>query len=156
MAKRPRRKSAKSTARKSAKRAVPRISRPRNAIRTEIAAPDIPLHPQPFPTACKVGNFVFSSAIGGNDPVTHQMPADPTTQVENAFRTARRIMEEAGGSVDSIGKVTVFVRDRDLRPIVNGVWQKIFSNEKSRPVRHLVPFELPPGYHVQIEFLAVL
>src|SRR5690606_23089219 len=137
-------------AKRPAKKAA--AAAPRRVTRVEIAAPDIPLHPQPFPTACKVGNVVFSSAVSGDDPVTHEMPDDPQQQVENAFRTVRRIMEEAGGGLDNIGKVTVYVKDREIRPIVNGVWQKVFSNEKSRPVRHMVPFELPPGRHVQIEF----
>ena len=38
------------------------------AKREPISAPDIIEHPQPFPTAVKVGNMVFSSAIGGQDP----------------------------------------------------------------------------------------
>jgi 2-iminobutanoate/2-iminopropanoate deaminase len=147
-------KAAKKSAKKAAKRAVAPAAR--KATRTEIAAPDIPLHPQPFPTACKVGNVIFSSAISGEDPVTHEFSSDPRSQVENAFRTVRRVMEVAGGSLDNIGKVVVYVKDREIRPIVNEVWQKVFANEKSRPVRHMVPFDLPPGRHLQVEFIAVL
>ena len=154
-AKRPARKSAKKAAKKAAKSAAPRAAA-QKARRTQIAAPDIPLHPQPFPTACKVGNIVFSSAISGEDPVTHEFPSDPKAQAENAFRTVRRVMEEAGGTLDNIGKVTVYVKDREVRPIVNEVWQRVFNNEKSRPVRHMVPFDLPPGRHLQVEFIAVL
>ena len=147
---------AKRPAQKTAKKASQRVPAPAKARRVEIAAADIPTHPQPFPTACKVGNVVFSSAISGEDPVTHQLPDDMTQQVENAFRTVRRVMEEAGGSLDSIGKVVVYVKDREIRPIVNSVWQKVFANEKSRPVRHMVPFDLPPGRHLQVEFIAVV
>ena len=147
---------AKRPAKKTAKKASQRAAAPAKARRVEIAAADIPTHPQPFPTACKVGNVVFSSAISGEDPVTHQLPDDMTQQVENAFRTVRRVMEEAGGSLDSIGKVVVYVKDREIRPIVNSVWQKVFTNEKSRPVRHMVPFDLPPGRHLQVEFIAVV
>lgn len=124
--------------------------------RREIAAPDIPLHPQPFPTACKVGNVVFSSAVSGDDPVTHEMPSDPEQQVRNAFRTVRRILEEAGGTLDNIGSMKVYVKDREVRPLINRIWQEVFSNEKSRPVRHMVPFDLPPGRVCQLEFIAVV
>lgn len=171
MAKRPARKapqrvaqkSAKKAAKKSAKKVVKK-ARKKSALRVatqkisrvEIAAADIPTHPQPFPTACKVGNVVFSSAVSGEDPVTHEIPADPKLQAENAFRTVRRIMEEAGGTLDNIGKVTVYVKDRDIRPIVNAVWEQVFNNPKSRPVRHMVPFDLPPGRALQVEFLAVV
>ena len=167
MAKRPAKKAPKKAAKKSAKKvakkakkAAPKKSaRPaaaKKVSRVEIAAADIPTHPQPFPTACKVGNVVFSSAVSGEDPVTNQIPDDPRQQVLNAFRTVRRIMEEAGGTLDNIGKVTVYVKDRDIRPVVNEVWQEVFSNPKSRPVRHMVPFDLPPGRALQVEFLAVV
>ena len=160
MARRPaKKKSAKRPAKKSAKKAAKKAA-PRAALqkvrRTQIAAPDIPLHPQPFPTACKVGNVVFSSAVSGDDPVTHELPADPEVQIRNAFRTVRRIMEEAGGSLDNIGSMKVYVKDREVRPLINKIWQEVFSNEKSRPVRHMVPFDLPPGRHLQVEFIAVL
>ncbi len=175
MAKRPARKAPKKAAKKVVKKTAKKVVRkvvkktakkaaPKKAAsvasqkisRVEIAAADIPTHPQPFPTACKVGNVVFSSAVSGEDPVTHEIPADPKLQAENAFRTVRRIMEEAGGTLDNIGKVTVYVKDRDIRPIVNAVWEKVFNNPKSRPVRHMVPFDLPPGRALQVEFLAVV
>jgi 2-iminobutanoate/2-iminopropanoate deaminase len=168
MAKRPARKAPKKAAKKSVKKSAkksvktgpakksPARVAPQKVSRVEIAAADIPTHPQPFPTACKVGNVVFSSAVSGEDPVTHEIPADPKLQAENAFRTVRRIMEEAGGTLDNIGKVTVYVKDREIRPIVNAVWEQIFNNPKSRPVRHMVPFDLPPGRALQVEFLAVV
>lgn len=175
MAKRPARKApqraAKKAAKKSSKKSVKKVAKkaakksPQKRLgrvaaqkitRTEIAAPDIPTHPQPFPTACKVGKVVFSSAVSGEDPVTHEIPVDPKAQAENAFRTVRRIMEEAGGTLNNIGKVTVYVKDREIRPIVNAVWEQVFNNPKSRPVRHMVPFDLPPGRALQIEFLAVI
>lgn len=155
-AKKAAKKVAKRPVKKAAKKAASRAAAPAKARRVEIAAADIPTHPQPFPTACKVGNVVFSSAISGEDPVTHQLPDDMTQQTENAFRTVRRVMEVAGGSLDNIGKVVVYVKDREIRPIVNSVWQKVFANEKSRPVRHMVPFDLPPGRHLQVEFIAVV
>ena len=37
----------------------------------------LPKHPQPFPTAVKVGNMVFTSAIGGHDPETGKVPDEP-------------------------------------------------------------------------------
>jgi 2-iminobutanoate/2-iminopropanoate deaminase len=149
-------KATKTTSKRPAKKAAARSVASQKLSRVEIAAADIPTHPQPFPTACKVGNVVFSSAVSGEDPVTHQIPENPRQQVLNAFRTVRRIMEEAGGTLDNIGKVTVYVKDRDIRPVVNAVWEEIFNNPKSRPVRHMVPFDLPPGRLLQIEFLAVV
>ncbi|NQV54713.1 MAG: RidA family protein [Rhodospirillales bacterium] len=126
------------------------------AKRERISAPDIIEHPQPFPTAVKVGNVVFSSALGGHDPQSHEMPEDIESQVANAFQTARRIMEEAGGSTSDIGKIVVYMSDRENRKFVNPVWTEMFPDEDDRPVRHTVPADLPPGYLIQIEFIAVI
>ncbi len=164
MARRPAKKAPKKAAKKRvakkkvARKVAKKAAAPRAAkiSRREIAAPDIPLHPQPFPTACKVGNVVFSSAVSGDDPVTHELPSDPEQQVRNAFRTVRRILEEAGGTLDNIGSMKVYVKDREVRPLINRIWQEVFSNEKSRPVRHMVPFDLPPGRVCQLEFIAVV
>lgn len=126
------------------------------ANRKSIAADNIPTHPQPFPTATKVGNMVFSSAVAGGDPETHEVPDDPETQVKNAFAIVGNIMDAAGGSVDDIGKMVVYVRSRDIRPLVNPHWEKMFPDEASRPVRHTVPADLPANYQIQLEFIAVL
>ena len=126
------------------------------AKRQIIEGPDIPEHNQPFPTAVRVGNMVFSSAIGGDDPETHEMPEDMETQVANCFQTIRNIMTRAGGSVDDIAKMSVLLTDRDNRKFVNPEWVKMFPDEKDRPTRHVSIHDLAPGRLIQIEFFAVI
>jgi 2-iminobutanoate/2-iminopropanoate deaminase len=116
----------------------------------------IPKHPQPFPTAVRVGNMVFSSAIGGQDPVTGVLPDDPQAQVHNAFGHLESIMAQAGGSMGDIGKIVVYLRDKKDRALVNDVWVSVFPDERDRPVRHTVTTELPPNLFVQLEFIGVL
>ena len=126
------------------------------AKREIIKGPNIPEHGQPFPTAVKVGNMVFSSAVGGDDPDTHELPDDIESQVRNCFQTIRNIMEKAGGSPADIGKMTVLVRNRDDRKFVNPEWVKMFPDENDRPVRHTVVHDIAPGRLIQIEFIAVI
>ncbi len=126
------------------------------AKREIISGPDIPKHTQPFPSAVKVGNMVFSSAVGGDDPETHELPDDIELQVRNAFQTIRNIMARAGGSTDDIGKMSVYLRRRDDRKYVNPEWLRMFPDENDRPVRHTVEQDLPPGRLIQIEFFAVI
>lgn len=126
------------------------------AKREVISGPDIPEHGQPFPTAVKIGNMVFSSAVGGDDPETHEMPEDKEQQVKNAFQNVRNIMARAGGSPADIAKVTVFLRDRADRALVNPEWVAMFPDEDDRPVRHTVPADIAPGRYIQLEFIAVL
>jgi enamine deaminase RidA (YjgF/YER057c/UK114 family) len=124
--------------------------------RTVIEAADLPHHTNPIPTAVRIGNMVFSSALFGQDPETHELPDDPATQVANAFRAVRRVMEEAGGSVSDIGKMTVYLRDMQIRQAVNAEWLKMFPDDDDRPVRHAVPMSGPGNALIQIEIIAVL
>lgn len=126
------------------------------ARREIIEGPEIPEHNQPFPAAVKIGNMVFSAAVGGEDPETHEMPEDIETQVKNTFTTIRAMMKRAGGTVDNIGKVSVLLRNRDDRKYVNPEWVKMFPDEKDRPVRHTSIHDLAGNRLIQIEFIAVL
>ena len=124
--------------------------------RRSIRAPDIPEHVNPIPVATIVGNLLFTSAIGGEDPDTHELPADKKAQISNTFRTISAIMRESRGTVEDIAKVSVYVADREDRKLINPHWLKMFPDEGSRPVRHTSTRNLPPGRHIQLEFIAVL
>lgn len=125
------------------------------AKRESIEIADLPLHAQPFPVATRKGDYVFSSAISGMDRETKTVPDDGAAQIRNAFANLRTIVEAAGGTVEDICKVTCFLQDRDMRPLVNEEWVKMFPDESSRPVRHTIGGPLPGNYIVQLEFIAV-
>lgn len=116
----------------------------------------LPQHRNPIPTAIRIGQMVFSSAIGGYDPETNKPPKEPERQVELAFETIRRVMKAAGGSTDDIAKVTVFLKDMKHRELVNQEWLKMFPDEENRPVRHAIKADLPGEMVVQLEIVAVL
>ncbi len=126
------------------------------AKRQVIAGKGIPSHPQPFPTAVRVGNVIFSSAVGGHDPETRKAPEGKEAQIAQAFANMRTIVETGGGTVGDIGKVVVYLRDRDDRELVNVEWVKMFPDENDRPVRHTVASELPGKLFIQLEFMAVV
>ena len=126
------------------------------AKRERISGPGIPEHTNPFSAAVKIGNLVFSAAVGGDDPDTHELPSDKESQIRNAFQTVRNMLEQAGGSPENIAKMTVYVEDRSIRPMVNPYWIEMFPEEDDRPVRHFLPADMPAGRHIQLEFMAVL
>jgi enamine deaminase RidA (YjgF/YER057c/UK114 family) len=113
-------------------------------------------HENPIPTAVKIGNMVYTSAIIGSDPETGQMPAAVEEEVANIFRTMREIMALAGGSTDDIAQVSVHVTDRVYKAVVNGEWLRMFPDEQDRPARHTSVNELREGLRVQVEMTAVL
>lgn len=99
---------------------------------------------------------MFSSAVGGEDPESHDLPEDSESQIANTFKTIAAIMREAGGTAEDIGKLSVYLADMEDRKLVNPHWLAMFPDENSRPVRHTSAKKLPPGRRIQIEFIAVL
>jgi 2-iminobutanoate/2-iminopropanoate deaminase len=113
-------------------------------------------HQNPIPTAVKIGNMVYTSAIIGSDPETGEMPERVEDEVANLFHYIREIMELAGGTVDDIAHLSVSATDREYKKIVNVEWLKMFPNENDRPARHTSVKDLREGLRVQIEMTAVL
>ena len=126
------------------------------AKRQVIEGQDLPHHQNPIPTAVRIGQFLFSSAIPGQDPATGEVPDDPEQQVVLAFENARRILAAGGASTDDVARMTVYLQDLSHRQWVNREWLKMFPNEHDRPVRHAIKSDLPGGMLVQLEIIAVV
>ena len=114
-------------------------------------------HVNPIPSASRRGPFVVSGAISGTDPETGKVPADLDEQCRLMFENVRRVMAAAGGSPDDIVKMTVWITDRSLRPILNTHWVAMFPDPHSRPARHTVASgDFTPPMQIQCDLLAVL
>ncbi len=113
------------------------------------------LHRQPVPTVTQIGDMFFSSAIGGMDLQTGEFSDDPETQIANAFANMRAALRAAGAGLEDVGKVTLFLRDRSMRDVVNRYWLEAFPDEHSRPVRHAAGAPGAAEMVIQLEFIAV-
>lgn len=110
----------------------------------------------PIPQASVVGNLLVSSGISPIDPDAGTVPADVEDQVETVFANVRRVLDAAGGSPADIAKVTVFVRDKSIRPVIDKHWLEMFPDEHSRPARHTLRIDLADPLQIQLEITAVL
>ena len=113
-------------------------------------------HKAPIPAGAVVGNLFVSSGISGKDPASGSFPEGIREQVQMAFRNACAAVEVAGGSVDDIAKVTVFLRDRDDRLYVDEEWLRLFPDEDGRPARHTLPLAREGKALIQLEVIAVI
>jgi 2-iminobutanoate/2-iminopropanoate deaminase len=114
-------------------------------------------HVNPIPSASRRGPFVASGAISGADSETGKVPDDLDEQCRLMFENVRRVMAAAGGSPDDIVKMTVWITDRTLRPILNKHWIEIFPDPHSRPARHTVTSaDFTAPMQIQCDLLAVL
>jgi len=113
-------------------------------------------HGAPIPNGAVIGNMVFSSAISGKDAKTGVLSKDPDEQAEAMFRNLGLFMEQAGGTHENIGYMTVFLKEEKYRDSVNKAWLKIFPDEHDRPARHALKAELRGEMLFQIQIIAVL
>ena len=114
-------------------------------------------HGAPIPFGARVGNMIFSSGILGADPATGKVPEDLGSQCEFAFANMKTMVENAGGNISGIGKITVYMKDRSQRDAVNKPWLEMFPDEDDRPARHAIEYDaFPPGVLVQLEMICVV
>ncbi|MCE4603316.1 MAG: RidA family protein [Desulfurococcales archaeon] len=112
-----------------------------------------------------VGPYSQGVVAGGWLFVSGQIPLDPETgeMVEGGFKEkARRVLENlkavveaAGGSLEDVVKVTVYLADISRFPEFNEVYQEYFQDNK--PARVVIQAAaLPKGAEVEIEAVAYL
>lgn len=110
----------------------------------------------PYSQAVRAGSMLF---------VSGQIPIDPETGklVQGSFKDkARRalmnlvsIVEAAGGSIENIVKVTVYLTDISRFPEFNQVYEDIMKGHK--PARAVIGVaSLPAGAEIEVEAIAIL
>jgi 2-iminobutanoate/2-iminopropanoate deaminase len=110
-----------------------------------------------------IGPYSQAVCIDGWLFISGQIPLDPSTgniitssfekQVERVLENLKAIVEYAGGSVSSIVKTTIFLRDISMLPVFNEVYSKYFKEEP--PARSIVEVKnLPRNTDIMIEAVA--
>jgi reactive intermediate/imine deaminase len=108
----------------------------------------------------------YSQAIKANDTVylSGQIPLDPATlqlvdgdsrvQVIRVFENLKSVAEAAGGNMDSIVRITVYLIDLSQVTLVNEIMKKYF---KIFPARTTIGVSaLPKGSSVEIDAIMVM
>ena len=109
----------------------------------------------PYSQAIQVGSFVYTSG---------QIPIDPATgvvveggikeQARQSLANVKAILTEAGLSMSSVVKTTVFLADMNDFADMNAVYAEFFT--EPYPARSAVAVKtLPKGASVEIEVVAV-
>jgi 2-iminobutanoate/2-iminopropanoate deaminase len=110
-----------------------------------------------------IGPYSQAVCIDGWLFISGQIPLDPSTgniitssfekQVERVLENLKAIVEYAGGSLSSIVKTTIFLRDISMLPVFNEVYSKYFMEEP--PARSVVEVKnLPRNTDIMIEAVA--
>jgi len=124
------------------------------AVRTYISSDEAPAAIGPYSQAVKVGHLLFLSG---------QIPLDPKSmevingsfkdQAVQVFENLKAVLQEAGGELSDIVKLTIFLSDLSYFQITNEVMQEYL--EPPYPARAaLAAKELPKQVDIEIEGVA--
>jgi enamine deaminase RidA (YjgF/YER057c/UK114 family) len=111
----------------------------------------------PIPLGVRLGNLVVSSIIAPQDPETGRTPTDVQEQVRHLFRQMKALMEDAGGTVNDIARVSFFVRSKqEHRPLIDEEWANMFPAGGYRPARIFLEVQPQGSPSVQCEIIGVV
>jgi reactive intermediate/imine deaminase len=125
---------------------------PRTAIHTDHAPAAI----GPYSQATRAGNLVFFSGQIPLDPSTGELViGDITTQARRAFDNLKAVCEAAGGTMDDITRVGLYLTDLSQFAAVNAVMGEYFA--QPYPARSTIEVPaLPKGAAFEVDALMVL
>src|SRR5690606_21104860 len=111
----------------------------------------------PYSQGIVAGGFVFTAGQIPLDPVTMELVGgdDIAAQTDQVMKNLRAILEEAGATLGSVVKTTVFLRDMADFAAMNEVYGRHFGDH--RPARSTVQAaRLPKNVRVEIEAVAAI
>jgi enamine deaminase RidA (YjgF/YER057c/UK114 family) len=77
-------------------------------------------------------------------------------QLESVLQHMRSVLAAAGGGVDDIARVTLYLREVRDRSVLNEVWHRWFPDPHHRPPHKYLPAVVPGGYAVMVDALGEL
>ena len=125
---------------------------PRTAIHTDRAPAAI----GPYSQAVRAGNAVYLSGQIPLDPATGELvPGDIQVQVRRAFDNLRAVCEAAGGSLDQVARLGLYVTDLADFAAVNAVMAEYFGTPY--PARSTIQVSaLPKAAAFEVDAVLVL
>lgn len=105
----------------------------------------------PYSQAVRAGDLVFLSGQIPLDPATMELVSgDFEAEVRRSFENLKAVVEAAGGRLDQVVKLTLFLTDLAHFPKVNEVMTAFF--EEPFPARSTVGVsQLPKGARFEVE-----
>ncbi|WP_062051222.1 RidA family protein [Bacillus sp. JCM 19034] len=109
----------------------------------------------PYSQGVVVNNMFYSS---GQIPLTADgdlISGTVEEQTHQVFKNLQAVLQEAGASLETVVKATVFIKDMNDFPLINEVYGQYFNTHK--PARSCVEVaRLPKDVLVEIEVIALV
>lgn len=125
-------------------------------MKTIIHTKDAPQAIGPYSQAVKVGNMVYFSGQIPLDPNTMMIQSnDIAVQTEQVFKNMEAVSKAAGGGLEKIVKLTIYLTNLAHFPVVNTIMQRFF--QEPYPARTTIQVSaLPKSAEIEIEAIMVL
>jgi reactive intermediate/imine deaminase len=109
-----------------------------------------------YSQAIRVDNTIYCSGQIPLDPNTMNLVGtEITAQVEQVFTNLRAVCEAAGGTLNDIVKLTIYLIDLGHFPVVNEVMSRLF--ETPFPARTTIQVSaLPKAAQVEVDAILVI
>ncbi len=104
-----------------------------------------------YSQAVRTGNTVYISGQIPLDPVSMELvEGDMDAKIHRVFESLKAIAEAAGGSLDQVVRLTIYLTDLNHFPLVNEIMAEYFS--EPYPARAAVGVAaLPKGVPVEMD-----
>ena len=119
-------------------------------VKTELAPQAI----GPYSQGVKVNGIVYTSGQIPLTPAGEVVEGGIEEQTNQVLENLRKVLEEAGSSLQHVIKTTVFIQDMNEFGALNAIYEKHFGEHK--PARSTVEVaRLPKDVRVEIEAIAL-
>ncbi|WP_010285375.1 RidA family protein [Bacillus timonensis] len=109
----------------------------------------------PYSQGIVVNNMFFSSGQIPLTPTGELVSGGIKEQTEQVFKNLQAVLTEAGASLDTVVKATVFIKNMDDFAELNEIYGEFFAGHK--PARSTVEVaRLPKDVLVEIEVIALV
>ncbi|MBJ6980317.1 MULTISPECIES: RidA family protein [unclassified Luteimonas] len=124
--------------------------------RQPVRTADAPAAIGPYSQATRCGNMVFLSGQLPMDAATGELvDGDIAAQARRAFDNLRAICQAAGGSLDDVARVGLYLTDLSQFAVVNAVMAEYFS--EPYPARSTIEVSaLPKAAQFEVDAVMVL
>ena len=102
----------------------------------------------PYSHAVRAGGLVFLAGQIGHDPATGELAGDFEAQARQTFRNLETVARGAGGSLDDVVRVGIYLRDMGDFATLNDVYREFFS--EPFPARTTIQSNLP-GFAIEVD-----
>ena len=124
-------------------------------MKQKVIANNAPAEIGAYSNAIKVGNFVFVSGQLPVNPETGEMPCGLQAQTLQVIENVRRILSDAGATLDDVVKTTVLLNEMFQFSEVNEIYAREFTAPYPARTSFAVQ-ELPRQALVSLDVVAVI